>query len=283
MKKKRVIAVHDISCIGRCSLTVALPILSAAGIETSVIPTAVLSTHTGGFPEFTYLDLTDDMQPIIEKWKNLGITADAIYTGYLGSEKQLEIVGNLINDFRKKDTFVLVDPVMGDAGKLYATFDKSFVLGMKKLCGEADMIVPNLTEATMMLDEKYVPSGYSEEYIKNLLTKLSALGPRYCVLSGISFEQNTTGAYAYDSKTGDFTYYCTELIEGFYHGSGDVFASALTGAFMNEKTVGDAMKIAVDFTVRCIKSTHEKGTDTRYGLDFEPELFGYIKSLRDKA
>lgn len=281
MKKKRVIAVHDISCIGRCSLTVALPILSAAGIETSVIPTAVLSTHTGGFPEFTYLDLTDEIQPIIEKWKALGIGTDAIYTGYLGSERQLEIVGKLIEDFKGRDTFVLVDPVMGDAGRLYATFDKSFISGMKKLCAHADMIVPNLTEATMMLDEEYVSSGYSEEYIKELLIKLADLGPRYCVLSGISFEENTTGAYAYDSESGKFTYYSTELVRGFYHGSGDVFASALTGAFMNGKSVGEAMKIAVDFTVRCIRSTHEKGTDTRYGLDFEPELFGYIKTLRE--
>lgn len=281
MKKKRVIAVHDISCIGRCSLTVALPIISSAGIETSVIPTAVLSTHTGGFPEFTYRDLTDDMLPIIEKWKKLNITTDAIYTGYLGSEKQLDIVESLIHDFRKNGTFVLVDPVMGDAGKLYATFDKSFVSGMCNLCRHADMIVPNLTEATMMLDEEYIPDGYTEEYIKNLLVKLSELGPRYCVLSGISFKKNTTGAYAYDKESNTFTYYCTELVEGFYHGSGDVFASALIGAFMNGKTVGEAMKIAVDFTVRCIRATYKRGADTRYGLDFEPELFGYIKTLKE--
>lgn len=281
MKKKRVIAVHDISCIGRCSLTVALPIISAAGIETSVIPTAVLSTHTGGFPEFTYRDLTDDMCPIIEKWKKLGITTDAIYTGYLGSEKQLSIVENLISDFAKKDTFVLVDPVMGDAGKLYATFDKSFVSGMKNLCKKADMIVPNLTEATMMFDEEYIAEGYSEEYIKNILVKLSSLGPRYCVLSGVSFKPKTTGAYAYDKLENKFTYYSTELVEGFYHGSGDVFASALIGAFMNGKTVGESMKIAVDFTVDCIKETYKSGADTRYGLDFEQRLFGYIKTLKE--
>ncbi len=279
MNKKRVIAVHDISCIGRCSLTVALPVLSAAGVETSVIPTAVLSTHTGGFEGFTFKDLTDEIEPILNHWKTLGIKADSIYTGYVGSHRQLEILSRFTDAFRTDKTFVLVDPVMGDAGRFYTAIDDRFVDGMRNLCAKADLIVPNLTEASMLLGTPYVSDGYDESYIKETCKKLCALGPRYAVISGVSFCKGTTGAAAYDSETDTFSYYSCQQIEGFYHGSGDVFASAILGAVLNGKTVGDSLKIAVDFTLKCICRTHDYGTDTRYGLDFEQELGGYIKML----
>ena len=277
--RNRVIAVHDISCVGRCSLTVALPILSAAGIETSVIPTAVLSTHTGEFSGYTFRDLTDDIAPIGEHWKSLGLGAKAIYTGYLGSYHQLEIVKQLISDFKSDDTFVLVDPVMGDAGKLYSRIDEKFVSGMKKLCSMADMIVPNITEAAMLTDSEYIAHGYDENYIKDLLKKLSLLGPRYSILSGVSFEEGKHGSAAYDSEKDEFSFFFSEHIDGFYYGTGDIFASAILGATLNGKTVSEAIKIAVDLTIGAIKRTHEAKTDKRYGVLFEKELPSYIKAL----
>lgn len=279
LNKNRVIAVHDISCVGRCSLTVALPILSAAGLETSVIPTAVLSTHTGEFSGYTFRDLTDDIEPICEHWRSLGLGARSIYTGYLGSYRQLEIVEKLIADFKESDTFVLVDPVMGDAGKLYSLIDEKFVGGMKKLCSMADMIVPNITEAAMLTDSEYIGHGYSKEYIKELLKKLSLLGPRYSVLSGVSFEKGKNGSAAYDRETGEFSFFFSDHVDGFYYGTGDVFASALLGAILNEKSVLDSIKIAVDFTIGAIRRTYAAGTDKRYGVHFESELPSYIRAL----
>lgn len=279
LNKNRVIAVHDISCVGRCSLTVALPILSAAGLETSVIPTAVLSTHTGEFSGYTFRDLTDDIEPICEHWRSLGLGARSIYTGYLGSYRQLEIVEKLIADFKESDTFVLVDPVMGDAGKLYSLIDEKFVGGMKKLCSMADMIVPNITEAAMLTDSEYIGHGYSKEYIKELLKKLSLLGPRYSVLSGVSFEKGKNGSAAYDRETGEFSFFFSDHVDGFYYGTGDVFASALLGAILNEKSVSDSIKIAVDFTIGAIRRTYAAGTDKRYGVHFESELPSYIRAL----
>ena len=279
LNKNRVIAVHDISCVGRCSLTVALPILSAAGLETSVIPTAVLSTHTGEFSGYTFRDLTDDIEPICEHWRSLGLGARSIYTGYLGSYRQLEIVEKLIADFKESDTFVLVDPVMGDAGKLYSLIDEKFVGGMKKLCSMADMIVPNITEAAMLTDSEYIGHGYSKDYIKELLKKLSLLGPRYSVLSGVSFEKGKNGSAAYDRETGEFSFFFSDHVDGFYYGTGDVFASALLGAILNEKSVSDSIKIAVDFTIGAIRRTYAAGTDKRYGVHFESELPAYIRAL----
>ncbi|MBE6572497.1 MAG: pyridoxamine kinase [Ruminococcaceae bacterium] len=279
LNKNRVIAVHDISCVGRCSLTVALPILSAAGLETSVIPTAVLSTHTGEFSGYTFRDLTDDIEPICEHWKSLGLGARSIYTGYLGSFRQLEIVEKLIADFKGDDTFVLVDPVMGDAGRLYSRIDEIFVGGMKKLCSMADMIVPNITEAAMLTDSEYIGHGYSKDYIKDLLKKLSLLGPRYSILSGVSFEDGKNGSAAYDRETGEFSFFFSDHVDGFYYGTGDVFASALLGAILNEKSVSESIKIAVDFTIGAIRRTYAAGTDKRYGVHFEGELPSYIKAL----
>ena len=279
LNKNRVIAVHDISCVGRCSLTVALPILSAAGLETSVIPTAVLSTHTGEFSGYTFRDLTDDIEPICEHWRSLGLGARSIYTGYLGSYRQLEIVEKLIADFKESDTFVLVDPVMGDAGKLYSLIDEKFVGGMKKLCSMADMIGPNITEAAMLTDSEYIGHGYSKDYIKELLKKLSLLGPRYSVLSGVSFEKGKNGSAAYDRETGEFSFFFSDHVDGFYYGTGDVFASALLGAILNAKTVSDSIKIAVDFTIGAIRRTYAAGTDKRYGVHFESELPSYIRAL----
>ena len=153
--QKRVAAIHDLSGFGKCSLTVALPILSAAGIEAAALPTAILSTHTGGISGYTYRDLTNDMRPIMKHWKSLDLKFDAIYTGFLGSFEQQEIVKEFFDMFRRDDNLILVDPVMGDNGELYTIFTREFAAGMRSLCEKADIIVPNLTEAALLLDEPF--------------------------------------------------------------------------------------------------------------------------------
>lgn len=277
--QKRVIAVHDISCVGKCSLTVALPILSAAGIETSILPTAILSTHTGGFTGYTFRDLTADVEPIVNHWESLDLKVDSIYTGYLGSFEQLRLVSELI-DRLGKDALVLIDPVMGDNGKLYAGFTQDFAKGMADLCGKADVIIPNLTEAAYMLDEEYVGTDYDKEYIEGLLKRLAALGPKQVILSGISFEENKLGAAAYDAEAGTIDYYFQDEIPGYYHGTGDVFGSALLAAIMNGKSIKETIKIAVDFTAESIDRTYKAGTDRRFGVDFENSLPDLIKAVK---
>lgn len=276
--QKRLLAIHDISCVGKCSLTVALPIISAAGIETSVLPTAVLSTHTGGFEGYTFRDLTEDIPPITAHWKSLNLSIDAIYTGYLGSFEQLSLVENIIRDFKKPDTVILVDPVMADNGKLYPAFSTEFVSGMRKLCEKADIIVPNLTEAAFMLGEEYRES-YDRSYIEELLKKLSALGPKKVVLSGVSLEKGRLGAAAYDRETETVSYFFEEQIDGYYHGTGDVFGSALASAVMNGFSLADSTRIAVEYTVGAIRRTKAAGTDIRYGVDFENEIPHLLRLL----
>ncbi len=269
--QKRALAVHDISCVGKCSLTVALPILSAAGIECSALPTAVLSTHTGGFKGYTYRDLTDDMQPCIDHWQTLGLNVDAVYTGYLGSFRQLDIVKNLF-DTLCADSLKLVDPVMADNGKLYTGFDTKFVSGMRSLCEKADIIIPNITEASMMLGTEYREEGADRAYIENMLRSLTALGPRKAVLTGVSFEDGQLGAAGYDADSDRFCYYFSERIVGYYHGTGDVFGSAFLCAMMLKNDLYGALKAAVDFTVGAIRRSFAAGTENRYGVDFEGAL-----------
>ncbi|MDD2363029.1 MAG: pyridoxamine kinase [Oscillospiraceae bacterium] len=277
--QKRVAAIHDISCFGRCSLTVALPILSAAGIETSVIPTAVLSTHTGGFEGFTYRDLTQDIRPISKHWQSLGLEFDALYSGFLGSFEQLEIVSALFDDFKKNDNIIFVDPVMADNGKLYSVFPPEFPDGMAKLCRKADIILPNMTEAAFLLGQTYKPGPYTPDYIEAVLKELSNLGPKMVVLTGVCTENHQLGAAVYDSRTGSIGYEFSPLVDGFYHGTGDVFASALLAALLNDFDLLQSARVAVDFTVESIKRTKEAGTDVRFGVDFENSIPNLIKAL----
>ena len=276
--QKRVLAIHDISCVGKCSLTVALPIISAAGLETSILPTAVLSTHTGGFEGYTFRDLTDDIAPIAAHWKTLALNVDAIYTGYLGSLSQVALIQALIRDFRHDGTTVLVDPVMGDNGKLYPLFTMEFVAEMRKLCASADIIVPNLTEAALLLGEDY-REDYGREGIERLLRRLAALGPKKVVLSGVSFEADKLGAAAYDRETDTVSYYFSERVPGYFHGTGDVFGSALISAIENDMNLADSIRVAVEYTLGCIRRTAALGTDIRYGVDFENEIPNLLRLL----
>jgi len=279
---KRVLAVHDISCVGKCSLTVALPILSAMGVETSVLPTAVLSTHTGGFTGFTYRDLTDDIRPIADHWASLGLQFDGIYTGFLGSFEQLDLVAELFARFKRGDTVVVVDPVMADNGELYGIFPDTFPAGMRALCEKADVILPNLTEASLMLDMPYQEPPYTQAYIEDMLKQLAAIHGGGVVLTGVAFNETELGAAVYDR--GAVSYAMAARIPGYYHGTGDVFGSALTGALLRGapqrgRTLPEAARIAVDFTVDSIRRTRDDGTEIRYGVNFEESLKGLINRL----
>ena len=277
--QKKVLAIHDISCLGRCSLTAVIPIISVAGAEVVPLPTAVLSTHTGGFTNFTFRDLTADMRPIAEHWKILGCKFDVIYTGYLGSPEQVDIVKDILRNFATPETLIVVDPVMADAGEYYSLITPDFLTGMRELCGMADIITPNLTEAAFLLGKEY-KEAYSEEETEALLRSLSAkLGPKKIVLSGVSSGENTIGAAAYDASADETSFALAEKIDGFYHGTGDTFASALIAALTRGFSVKDATRVAVEYTLACIRRTYAEGTDTRYGVDIENELPTLMKLL----
>jgi len=278
---KRIMTVQDISCVGKCSLTVALPIISAAGVEAGVLPTAVLSTHTA-FSKFTFKDLTDEITPIKNTLLELDIDFDAIYTGYLGSFLQLELVEDFIDSFKaKKDTFVLIDPVMADNGKLYSGFTPEFAARMAKLTAKADLVVPNITEAAFMLGVPYNPE-YDEEYIRELLKKLTELGSPRAALTGISFEKDKIGVYYYDSTSDKYYYYANEKLPVSYHGTGDIYASAALGAIMRGISIEDSLSIAVDFTLECMKKTEADPEHRFYGVNFESALGYYINKIEDK-
>lgn len=278
-KQKRVVAIHDISCVGRCSLTVALPIISAAGFNTSVLPTAVLSTHTGGFENFTYRDLTDDIRPISEHWQSLNHSFDAIYSGFLGSFEQIDLVAELFDTFRTDNNLIMVDPVMADNGELYSVYTPEMAKGMTKLCAKADIIVPNLTEAAFLLDEPYIAEGYDQAYIETLLKKLSQLGAPKVVLTGVSFEKTKLGAAIYDAKTGMIRYAFNERIEGLFHGTGDIFGSTLLSGLLSDFSFEESTQIAVDYVHECIVKTQELDQEKRYGVCFERALPYLIKRL----
>lgn len=265
---KRTVTIQDISCFGKCSLTVALPVISAMGIETAVIPTAVLSTHTGGFEGYTFRDLTGDILEIARHWKSLDIKFDSVYTGYLGSAEQIEIVSKFFDDFRTENNFIVVDPVLGDNGRFYAGFNEDFAGKMAGLCSKADYIIPNMTEACFMLKIPYT-ENYDRAHVEDILRKLAALGCKVPVLTGVRFNDREQGAAAYDSGTDTFCYSFGENIARSVHGTGDIFASVFTGAVTLGKDIQTALDIAVNYTVECIKATIPHFDEMWYGSCFE--------------
>lgn len=264
---KRIVTVQDISCVGRCSLTVAIPIISAMGIETAIIPTAVLSAHTI-FEGRTFRDLTDDILPIGRHWKSEGFTFDAIYTGYLGSKKQIDIMLEFFDEFKTDDNFILVDPVMADEGKLYDNFDEAFAKKMCKLCERADVITPNLTEACLMTGIQY-KEQYDEKYIDEIISRLKEITPNGIVLKGIELG----GKYGIVCCDGENRSYIThEKFDDVFYGTGDIFASVLTGALTNSQTLLQATKLAAEFTLESIKATVRDENSRFYGVNFEQAL-----------
>lgn len=277
MDYKRILTIQDISCVGQCSLTVALPVISACGIETSVLPSAVLSTHTAGFKGYTFRDLTEDMPAINEHWKSENIKFDAIYTGYLGSTKQIDYVKDIFATALKEDAKKIVDPAFADGGKLYPGFDAEFVEAMKRLCGEADYIIPNITEACFLTGTEY-KTEYTKEYIDEILEKLLELGCKNVIFTGISYRQGYTGVVVFEN--GNYSYYEHEFLPNSCHGTGDIYASAFVGAYIRGKSAFDAAKIAADYTLECIKATAEEENHW-YGAKFEPVLYKLIEMVNN--
>lgn len=276
MEYKRILTIQDISCFGQCSLTVALPILSACGIETVILPSAILSTHTAGFNDFTVRDLTDDIPGINTHWNKENIKFDAFYTGYLGSTKQIDYVKNLFATTAKEKSIKVVDPAMADNGKLYPAFDMEYVAAMKRLCAEADVVVPNITEACFLTDTEY-KTEYDEGYIKSLCEKLVLMGAETVVLTGVGYKAGKTGVAVYEKGT--LMHYEHNVISKGSHGTGDVYASAFTGALIRGKSLFESAKIAADYTVKCIENT-VGDPNHWYGVKFETALGDLIEMLR---
>lgn len=276
--QKRLVAINDISGFGKCSLTVALPIISAAGVETICMPTAVLSTHTGGFSGYTYRDLTCDMPAIGEHWKSINLNPDAIYSGFLGSFDQIDIVKKFADDFKTENNLFIADPCMADHGKMYAIFDEKFAKAMAELCSKADIILPNITESCFMTGAEFKEGIQTEEYIEDLLNKLLDMGAKNVVLTGVSFEEDKVGA-ACMSEDRVAKYYFENRLPGAYHGTGDVFASAFCGALLNGFSIYESMSISVRYVCDCIKRTQSMENPITYGVDFERGIPFYIKEL----
>ena len=268
---KRIVSIQDISSVGKCSLTVALPIISAMGVEAAVLPTAVLSTHTA-IPGFTFHDLTGEIRPICAHWKKMGYTFDSIYTGYLGSFEQLDLVSEFFDDFGK-DSLIFIDPVMGDYGRLYSGFTLDFVREMARLCARADVIVPNMTEATFMTGLEYREDGqYDLVFVQDLLRRLCDFGPKNAVLTGASFDPKLVGIVGLNAESGEFFSYMTERIPNSFHGTGDIFSSAAVGALMNDFSLSDSLAIAADYTLECIRESLKDPEARDYSVNFESAI-----------
>lgn len=274
---KKILTIQDISCVGKCSLTVALPIISAMGVEAAILPTAVLSTHTM-FQNFVVQDLTEQVEPFSAHWKNEGIVFDGLYTGYLGSFEQIDLMKQLFAQFRTDSNFTFVDPAMADNGKLYPAFDEAFAKYMATLCAQADYIVPNITEACFMTGTEY-RTEYDEAYAKNLLQKLAKLGTKVCILTGVSFREGFTGVMGYDTVAGEYFYYEHEKLPVSFHGTGDIFSSTCVGALIRGLPWQQAIQVAADYTKECIRITLEDPSKPWYGVNFEQAIPYLIKRL----
>ena len=272
MRTPRVAAIHDMSGFGRCSLTVAIPVLSAMGLQCCPLPTAFLSTHTGGFEGFSFLDMTDEMPRVADHWKTMDMDFKCIYSGFLGSERQIEIVSEFIRDFRQKDTVVVVDPVMGDHGAVYQTYTPAMCEGMVHLAEQADVIVPNLTEAALLLGIPYGELPTGETGCREIVERLSLEGRRSVVLTGASAAPDLTGAMCFDAKSGQTENIQVSRVPREFYGTGDVFASVLAGALVKGMALPEATRQAVEFVRACAERTAEQNLPIREGVDFEPLL-----------
>ena len=269
---KKLLTIQDISCVGQCSLTVALPVISACGVETAILPSAVLSTHTG-FKHFCIHDLTEDMPRIEEKWLANGLRFDAFYTGYV-REDQIHPILNIMEHCAEENAVRIVDPVMADNGELYAGFDDDFPKKLGRLCDGADYILPNLTEAALLLGEKPVLEGYDRPYIEGLVKRLHGTGAKNIVLTGVSFDDAKIGFAMYDGRK--TVYYFNDKAERMSFGTGDVYASVFAGALMRGLPAFGAASLAADIVRLCLLDTP---VEHWYGVNFENVLPELIRRL----
>lgn len=276
MSTPRIAAIHDLSCFGRCSLTIALPVLSAMGCQCCPLPTALLSAHTG-FPGNTFLDLAAEMGRIAEHWAAMDLQFDAIYSGFLGSADQVDTVARFFDTFKKSDTAVIVDPVMGDHGTAYRTCTPELCRGMRALAENSDVITPNLTEAALLLDRPYEEIRQSDAY--EVVRRLSLGGRRSVVLTGYSSESGQTGALCFDRDSGESKAVQTPREPQDFSGTGDLFASVLAGGVARGVPLFQAAQAAADFVRDCIARTLAEGLTEQDGVDFEP-LLGQLTSSK---
>ena len=276
MSTPRIAAIHDQSCFGRCSLTIALPVLSAMGCQCCPLPTALLSAHTG-FPGNTFLDLTTEMGRIADHWTAMDLQFGAIYSGFLGSADQVDTVARFFNTFKKSDTAVIVDPVMGDHGTAYRTCTPELCRGMRVLAENADVITPNLTEAALLLDHPYEEIQRTDAY--EVVRRLSVGGRRSVVLTGYSSESGQTGALCFDRDSGESKAVQTPREPQDFSGTGDLFASVLAGGVARGVPHFQAAQAAADFVRDCIARTLAEGLTEQDGVDFEP-LLGQLTSSK---
>ena len=276
----RIAAIHDLSGFGKCSLTVALPILSASGVECACIPTALLSTHTGGFTGYTFKDLSDEMLPIARHWKKEGVRLDGIYSGYLANPAQAEMLSEIIDLLATDETKIIVDPVMADNGKYYANFGDDMAQAFKKLCRRAQILTPNVTEASLITGLPYREAPHDETYLRELTAALAALAPDAVIaVTGASPEAGSVGVYAVDSKTGKSCLCVRPVREGTFHGTGDVFASAFASLMVRGASLQSSAETAISLVCDSIDRTVARGTPRRNGVDFEGALPAYVEKV----
>ena len=272
MSQKRILTIQDVSCFGKCSETVALPVLSAAGHEAVMLPTALLSTHTGGFKGFTFLDLTDEMTKIADHWIACGITFDCLYTGYFGSREQLKLVRDREEMLLREGALRMIDPVLGDRGAKYLIYDDAYVEAMRSFCVGADVITPNVTEACLLTGTEYAGEDYDPERTGALLTALGRLGVRAAAVTGLRFGADEIGVAVREYGSGrDFTV-SSHRVDAVLHGTGDVFASALVGYLMQGADLRTAVTKTIAFLSACIEDTAAALPGHWYGVLFEKRL-----------
>lgn len=285
MHQPRVLVIQDISASCRISANVAVPVLSCLNNAVNILPTALLSTHTGiGFSDFTYLDLTQEIKKILNHWQTLGIKYDGILIGYLGSKEQIVLVKRIMRDFMKPDGIAVLDPVMGDHGFLYTGFDSAYVAEMRQLCQEVSVIIPNVTEASLLLDKPYKSGPFTEEYVQETLMQLAALNKKTAILTGVRYDDEGLGAASYDSLSGTFSFSSDIWHPGHYDGTGDLFSSTLAGLLFQKIPLEKAVEVAVQYVNRVIKRTMKSELDPLYGVQFEtdlPYLMQYVHERGD--
>ena len=278
---KRVAAIHDMSGFGRCSLTVAIPVISAMGMQCCPLPTAYLSTHTGDFTGYTFKDLTSEIMPVSDHWASLNLQFDAVYSGFLASVRQIDLVRSFIERFRNENTIALVDPVMGDRGVKYPIYTEEMCRNMSVLVDAADLITPNYTEAAILLGESYKNRPMDRIGVEKWMTRLSGEGRRSVILTGVCFDKESIGASALDKKTGEISHVQTKRVPGEYHGTGDLFSSVLLGSLLQGDSLNSACVTAVEFVRDCTELAEQECLPPREGVPFEALLEKLMRGNED--
>lgn len=282
MKQPNILVIQDISASCQISMNVALPVLSSLNNRTNMLPTALLSTHTGsGFENYSFLDLTAEMEKILAHWEQLGVTFDGVLIGYLGSQKQIDIVERVIRQFTTDEAIVVLDPVMGDHGQLYAGFDAEYVERMRELCGMATVLIPNITEAAHLTQTAYHSGTYAKADIEALMQKMLAWNQQKVILTGVMPEAGKLGAASIEQHSQQVHYAFSDRHAGHFDGTGDLFSSVVAGFLFQQATLEEATAAAVDYVEKVIRRTIDSKADPKYGVQFETDLPYLMKRAAD--